>query len=355
MKKVLVFIFVIFLLGCNEDEGKRIMREAQKGNAESQFLVGANYYIVDNDIKNAVEWLEKSSSQGYTDAENLLVKIYAENMDNSNLSDPEKYIETKAKEGNVFAQRYWGMINQARKLYSDAIHWFKKAAEKDDSVSMYLLGKYYCYEEIQSNSTLEKATEWLKKAAEKGIPESQYLLGECYLLGEGVEQSNEKSFELYKKSADQGYINAQFKMGFCYEKGIGVIKDVTKSNEWYIKANNQAFAEGICQLGKVILARERNKEFYHNKTLQQFFKEKDTLTFLDDYSSLGLSYMTEAAEMGNVEANYELGIYYLNNKEDLEVLDAYNYLLKACKNDFKDSCIKLEKAKRYISSILNKR
>lgn len=317
MKKVLVFIFVIFLLGCNEDEGKRIMREAQKGNAESQFIVGANYYIV-NDIKNAVEWLEKSSSQGYTDAENLLVKIYAENMDNSNLSDPEKYIEKKAKEGNVFAQRYWGMINQARKLYSDAIHWFKKAAEK-------------------------------------GIPESQYLLGECYLLGEGVEQSNEKSFELYKKSADQGYINAQFKMGFCYEKGIGVIKDVTKSNEWYIKANNQAFAEGICQLGKVILARERNKEFYHNNTLQQFFKEKDTLTFLDDYSSLGLSYMTEAAEMGNVEANYELGIYYLNNKEDLEVLDAYNYLLKACKNDFKDSCIELEKAKRYISSILNKR
>lgn len=340
MKKILIFIFAIFLLGCNEDEGERIMREAQKGNAESQFLVGANYYIVDNDIKNAVEWLEKASSQGYIDAENLLIKIYVENINNSNLSDPEEYIEKKAKKGNVFAQRYFGMINKARKLYSDAIYWLEKAAEKDDNVSMYLLGEYYCYEEIQSNSTLEKATEWFKKSAEKGMPESQYLLGECYLLGEGVEQSDEKAFELYKKSAEQGYINAQFKMGFCYEEGIGVIKDVTKSNEWYLKANRQAFAEGICQLGKVILTRERMKKY---KAF--FLKEEDTLNFLDNYSSLGLSCITKAAKMGNVEANYELGYYYLENKD---VFQAYNYLSEACKNDFKDSCIKLEKVKKHI-------
>ena len=54
-----------------------------------------------------------------------------------------------------------------------------------------------------------EAVKWFRKAAELGNDEAQYSLGMCYNLGQGVPKDNIEAIQWLKKAAEQGHDKAQ--------------------------------------------------------------------------------------------------------------------------------------------------
>ena len=55
-----------------------------------------------------------------------------------------------------------------------------------------------------------EAVKWYRKAAEQGDAEAQYKLGGCYLDGEGVARDKTEALKWWRKAAEQGHEEARF-------------------------------------------------------------------------------------------------------------------------------------------------
>jgi TPR repeat protein len=93
-----------------------------------------------------------------------------------------------------------------------------------------------------------EAVKWFRKAAEhpisftqsRGTPVSQFMLGLIYDNGEGVPQDYTEALQWYREAAKQGEANAQNNLGMMYFKGEGVPQDYVEAYKWY----NLAAAQG---------------------------------------------------------------------------------------------------------------
>ena len=68
----------------------------------------------------------------------------------------------------------------------------------------------WCYENgngVPKDYT--QAVYWYRKAADQGEAIAQYNLGWCYEKGQGVTKDINQAVEWYRKAARQGYDNAQ--------------------------------------------------------------------------------------------------------------------------------------------------
>lgn len=112
-------------------------------------------------------------------------------------------------------------------------------------------------------------------------------------------------FVSIKNSAEQGNTEAQRFVGKCYIEGsFGVEKDFTEALEWYSKAfgNDE---EGQCKLASVYY------DIYNEE---------------EDEIEAG-KWLKKAAECGNADAQYDLGLYYIYANQNLDS-DCLNYGIK---------------------------
>ena len=84
-----------------------------------------------------------------------------------------------------------------------------------------------------------EAIRWYRKAAEQGYAQAQNRVGEMYEMGEGIAQDKVEAVKWYQKASEQGYAQAQNKLGNTYYWGIGVTKDYAEAVKWYQKAAEQ--------------------------------------------------------------------------------------------------------------------
>ena len=180
---------------------------SNKGYAEAQYYLGYCYYN------------GKGVTQDYTEA--------------------VKWYRKAAEQGNATAQCNLGYCYYSgegvTQDYAEAVKWFRKAAEQGNAQAQCNLGYCYKYGEGVTQDYTE-AVKWYRKAAEQGNAKAQCYLGYCYYSGEGVTQDYTEAVKWFRKSAEQGNVTAQCNLGCCYEKGIGVSKDEEKAVEWYTKA-----------------------------------------------------------------------------------------------------------------------
>ena len=54
-----------------------------------------------------------------------------------------------------------------------------------------------------------EAVRWYREAAEQGYANAQYNLGAMYYNGEGVRQDKSEAVKWFRKAAEQGYTPAQ--------------------------------------------------------------------------------------------------------------------------------------------------
>lgn len=134
---------------------------------------------------------------------------------------------------------------------------------------------------------------WIKKAAEEGRANWQCNLGICYFYGKGVEKDLPEASKWYKKAAEQGEAKAQFNLGLGYFKGVGVPQNYAKAIHWFSKASEQGDADAKLHIAWCL---------------------EETKASQEDI----IAAYRKAAEMGNSEAQCELGFWYCNGNKGLE-------------------------------------
>jgi TPR repeat protein len=257
-----------------------LKQQAANGNAEAQCILGDSYYDgqgVPKDDAQAALWWRKAAEQGLADAQNNLGASY----DNGE-GVPQDYAQAafwyrEAAEQGLAEARYnlgvlyyeewvgqgvpqddtqaafwcrkiraWrAWINSAdpyNRRYTQAVFWFRKAAEQGDADAQDALGNLY-YDghgplsmQLIMHGHYAQAALWFRKAAEQGDADAQYNLGLLYDDGDGVPQDATEAAAWYSKAADQGDAKAQWSLGGLYFDGQGVPRDYTEAYFWYDRA-----------------------------------------------------------------------------------------------------------------------
>ena len=250
---------------------------AEQGRADAQYMLGDCYYYgsgVSQDYAEAVKWYRKAAEQGYGPAKDRLATMdtvafadegrpapsasaggsaqgskpeqaapasSASAGGSAQGSKPEQATPaSSASAGKNTAEEYnkKGMVAYIQKNYTEAVKWFRKAAEQGYAYAQKMLGLCYYYGQGVSQDYAE-AVKWYRKAAEQGYADAQNTLGVCYYYGQGVSQDYAEAVKWYRKAAEQGNAEAQYRLGVCYYNGLGVDQDDAEAVKWYRKAAEQ--------------------------------------------------------------------------------------------------------------------
>ena len=153
-----------------------------------------------------------------------------------------------AKEGDPKAQFNVGLIyangKGVNKDTYQAMGWYKKAAEQNNTAAQYNLAKLIAQRpDGKDPRARKKIVYWLEKAAEGGQKEAMNDLGMLYLKGEGVKQNKITAFELFKKAALLGDAAAQINVALMYAWGEGIPNDKIKAYKNLKQALRQGKSE----------------------------------------------------------------------------------------------------------------
>jgi len=105
--------------------------------------------------------------------------------------------------------------------------------------------QYVLAERLAKKWKYTEAVKWFRKAAEQGFVDAQMNLGVCYGKGEGVEKDEAEAVKWWRKAAEQGNAHAQFNVALAYGRGEGVAKDEAEGIWWLRKAAAQNLKEAI--------------------------------------------------------------------------------------------------------------
>jgi TPR repeat protein len=174
---------------------------------------------------------------------------------------------------------------------TQAVNWYRKAAEQGNAFAQNSLGSMYC-----DGQGLEKnyaqAVNWYRKAAEQGNDVAQGNLGTMYVTGRGITQDYAQAVNWYLKAAEQGEARAQNNLGSMYQDGKGVAQDYTQAVDWFRKA---------AELGNAVAQKNLGVMYEKGKGVTQ------------DYPQ-AVEWYRKAAEQGNANAQYILGMIYQNGQ-----------------------------------------
>ena len=131
--------------------------------------------------------------------------------------------------------------------YTEAVKWYRKAADQGLARGQYNLGNMY-RQGLGVSKDYSEAVKWYRKAVEQGHAMAQCNLGYMYKNGLGVSQDYSEAVKWYRKAAEQGNTIAQYNLGNCYKDGRGVSKDLSEARRWFEKAAAQGDEDAVARL-----------------------------------------------------------------------------------------------------------
>ena len=131
----------------------------------------------------------------------------------------------------------------AKPDYTQALYWYRKAAEAGDTQSKAQLGLIFSEGGYGVTRNPDEAAKWFREAAEEGNSTAQVNLAFFYdsrwqggagnEARGGIKPDDALAAQWYKKAAEQGALIAQRNLGLCYERGQGVAKNMEEAYFWY--------------------------------------------------------------------------------------------------------------------------
>ena len=205
-----------------------------------------------------------------------------------------------------------------------AQEWYRKAlaaflsAEKDlperkKTYLQYRIGKMYlaglgCMKDHKT------AADWLERAAGKQHKYAQYSLAGLYARGQGVEKDPEHAFTLYRASAAQDNPYASYELGKMFQSGTG-----TEKSEGQAKVHFQNAFSGFLAL---------EKQSYDDKLQYRLGQMLHQGIGTEKDEEEAVRYWQLAAKLGNVNAQYALGKFWLDTGAG-DIRQAVEWLEKA--------------------------
>lgn len=175
----------------------------------------------------------------------------------------------------------------------------------------------------------------LQKLSNNGFPFAQYYLADGYASGmfnKGKEDYN-SAFPLFVLAAKHGHAESAYRTALCYEFGWGCRKDPAKAVQFLRTAASKRHPGAMTRLGKACLSGDLGEKRYREgvKWLKLATESADAIYNAAPYQ-LGCLYetgygddifkdesyaaelFTQAADLGNPDANYRMGDAYEHGK-----------------------------------------
>lgn len=178
--KAMVALATMYFAGLGVAENKTeafhwYRKAAEKEETGAMYMLGLMYLDgigTTQNIKEAKNWLQKSADKGEEKAKEKLKTLQSQTA----IADNGK---TEYSKGDAAYNK---------KQYTEAMEWFKKSAEKGNSIAMFSIGAmYFDGEGVSTNYSLAK--KWLEKALEKGdLPIGEQLTANALL--DTIEKNN---------------------------------------------------------------------------------------------------------------------------------------------------------------------
>ena len=114
---------------------------------------------------------------------------------------------------------------------SEAVRWFRSAADAGHPIAQYQLGVMYA----TGNGVVKdpaEAVRWYREAADRDNADAQNDLAVMYDAGEGVPEDDAQAVRWYRRAAAAGNASAQYNLGLMYANGEGVARDRTRAYVW---------------------------------------------------------------------------------------------------------------------------
>ena len=195
---------------------------------------------------------------------------------------------------------------------------------------------------VPQNNT--EAVRWYRVAAEKGNSKAQSLLGTAYHRGIGLAVDDVQATEWLNKAADQMDPLAQFQLGEGFESGWVGKRDNAEAYKWYLLSASQGYTKANKKVSAIENALSRDQRVDGQTRASEFRKERvkietDSLEDIIKASQTGdpeaqyklgaaysfgnglpkndiksIEWLTRAAQQGQSEAQFELGLHYLNGE-----------------------------------------
>ncbi|MGA0555881.1 protein kinase domain-containing protein [Larkinella sp. VNQ87] len=210
--------------------------------------------------------------------------------------------------------------------YTEALHWYRKAAEQGYLLSLSNIGVFY-RDGLGVEKDYQMARDCFERAAAGGIARAKYNLGELYANGFGVSQNHYEAVRWYRDGAEDGDVGAQFKLGLAYQYGTGVNKDYSLAEYWYRKAARQNYADAQNSMGVLYyfgyiggngVDYATARFWYEKAATQNNVYSLYNLGYLYDYGqgvvrnwSVAVEYYKRAARLGNADAQKRLREYFI--------------------------------------------
>jgi len=166
----------------------------------------------------------------------------------------------------------------------------RENAAKGDASAMTDIGVAYFNGTDGVGQDRAEGLNWFRKAAAAGNENAMNNLGIIYRDGLGVEADQVESHAWFMKAAGAGHTPAQFSVGKNYHDGNGVEKDFGEAEKWLLKVDE--YPPAVRMLGVLEYSRFRETGEGRPERAAEF--------------------MRKAAEMGDVIAKYNLGVFYEN-------------------------------------------
>jgi TPR repeat protein len=305
---------------------------AEKGNADALYLLGFASETgqgAEASRDKALEYYRKAADAKHKDAAYRLSFILLASEKEDERDQARKALETAAKEDTAVAGRILGEAYLRGRLTptpdpDKAVFWWKRAGDAGDVPSLLLLASFYegqlGFPELKdlkesvalyakaaglgnagAMATLgsrllngdesirdeKKGREWIKKAIEAKEYAGYLALGD---FEENVKKDLKAALAEYERGKDAGQVDCMLRCANFYMEGRGVEKDTDRGIAILKKA-----AEGGSPIAQFRMA------------VNYLSGEKPDL-------ATGYPYLVAAATGNLVEAQNELGLFYLSGK-----------------------------------------
>ena len=241
---------------------------------------GTRTDLMKKDSAEAAKWLQKAAAQDYTSAMVVLGGLYEKGR---------------------------GVPLD----YKKAMDWFEKAAAQGDAPACHALALAHLYGRGKAVPVDKaKAIQWLRRGSDKGDPQSQYSLGGVLLAGEGVKKDAAAARKWFLRAAWQNEPRAQLQLGRMLRDGLGGPKDLARAAMWINLAVNNRMVDARADFKNL---RDQLKQDEKIRAMEMVRKFSPRLEIREVLNAAGdLAQTKAAAQKGNKEAQYQLGLRHLN-------------------------------------------
>jgi TPR repeat protein len=175
---------------------------------------------------------------------------------------------------------------------SQAVYWYRKAAEQGDPGAQVDLGYFYLAG-IGVKPDAAQAVRWFQRASASGSRMGKLNLAVVYLRGEGVPRDMHVGLELLNELAKQDDPRAEAYLGLVYMLGTGVKQDPAAAEHWFEKAAKHHSPEGEYAMGSLYSVTDG-----HKHDLER-----------------AVSYLRQSSDAGYVPSKHSLGLILVKHPE----------------------------------------